>query len=266
MKYDFELDMSTENTLSIILRNIMPNSTILEFGPATGRMTKYLKHNLNCKVYTVEIDEQAAKKAAEYSESCLVGNIEEYKWMEEFKDIKFDYIIFADVLEHLYSPQDVLQKSAEFLKLEGSVFISIPNIAHNSVIINLINNKFEYTQVGLLDNTHIRFFTYDSLLDMIYKTNLVPIKQMATYSKVGENEIKNGYEELEDDMVFSIKNRPYSEVYQFVFELNKKSYIEKERLDIEVEKNIKRDCLEYSMQLFIDTGAGLTESQSIIKK
>ena len=63
-KYDCELNLEDRNSLSVLVGKVKPNSLVLEFGPANGRMTKYMKERLNCKVYAVEIDEDAAKDAA----------------------------------------------------------------------------------------------------------------------------------------------------------------------------------------------------------
>ena len=71
MKYDFDLDLESRNSLSLISSRIKPNSTILEFGCANGRMSKYLQEALQCKVYAVELDEEAAKDAEEYCEQIL---------------------------------------------------------------------------------------------------------------------------------------------------------------------------------------------------
>ena len=158
-KYDCELNLEDRNSLSVLVGKVKPNSLVLEFGPANGRMTKYMKERLNCKVYAVEIDEDAAKDAAQYTEKIIVDSIENYRWQEEFKDLQFDYIIFADVLEHLYYPEKVLKSVRDFLREDGSILVSIPNIAHNAIIINLLKNEFNYHPTGLLDDTHIRFFT-----------------------------------------------------------------------------------------------------------
>lgn len=261
MKYDFELDMNTENSLSIILKNIKTSSTILEFGPAMGRMTKYLKENLNCRVYIVEIDKEAFESASKFSEDGILGNVEDFKWLEKFKNIKFDYIIFADVLEHLVNPKQVFLRCKDILKIDGSIFISIPNIAHNSIIINLLYNRFEYTNVGILDDTHLRFFSYEELIKLIYSTGFVPINQNAVYSKVGENEIKSTYNDLEPQLRYYFKTREYGDLYQFVFELKGQEYVNKNR--IRITKNLLPLGSNYKTKLYFDCGNGFNETQSI---
>ena len=120
-KYDFDLDMNNTNSLSIMINQIKRGSKVLEFGPANGRMTRYLKEMLDCKVYLVEIDEKAGKEALQYGEDLLVDDIETYSWKKKYEDKRFDYITFADVLEHLKDPERVLREAKGLLKQDGSI-------------------------------------------------------------------------------------------------------------------------------------------------
>jgi SAM-dependent methyltransferase len=80
----------------------------------------------------------------------------------------FDVVIFNDVLEHMYDPWDILIMTKELLTDDGIIVISLPNIRHRSVLIDLIfKDKFEYKQAGILDTTHIRFFTETSMKQML---------------------------------------------------------------------------------------------------
>lgn len=226
MKYNFDLDMNSINSNSAILNRIEPNSKVLEFGPAYGRMTKYLKEQLNCDVTIVELDRQAGKSASQFATKSFigkVGNIEKYYWYHDLKNEKFDYIIFADVLEHLYDPKHALELSKDLLNTNGKIWISIPNVAHNSIIIDLINNKFQYREVGLLDKTHIRFFTSISLQDMIDDCNLIVFEKQNLINTVENTEFKNSYDDIHPDIAFFIKNKRNSEgeIYQFVWGLCK---------------------------------------------
>ena len=119
MKYETEIDFNSRNTVTIFIDLIKNNSKVLEFGAASGRLTKYLKEEKACKVSIVEIDEEAAKIAVPYTESHVIGDIMDYGWMDEFAGQQFDYILFADVLEHLLKPEEVLAKVKKFLKEGG---------------------------------------------------------------------------------------------------------------------------------------------------
>lgn len=230
-KYDFRLDMKTDNSLSVILRNIKPESTVLEVGPAHGRMTKYLKEELKCSVDIMEIDEEAGQVASQWARHSRLGarevggrsgNIEQSMAFDMIKaewSDDYDYVVYADVLEHLVNPATVLTETKKVLKKDGSVWISIPNIAYNGVIIELINDQFTYRETGLLDNTHLRFFTMNSLDKMVKKCGYKINHEHNLQNKVSLSEFKDAYTKVPPQIASFLKFRPGGEVYQMIWEL-----------------------------------------------
>ncbi|MDA7742224.1 class I SAM-dependent methyltransferase [Francisellaceae bacterium] len=118
-KYNFQLTMNPNGPYFKILTKIAPNSCVLEFGPAHGVMTKHMKEQLNCAIYAVEYDEAAAKDAGQFCEQIIVDDIEKYNWKNQLECKKFNYIVFTDVLEHLYDPWKVLKEVKPFLEKNG---------------------------------------------------------------------------------------------------------------------------------------------------
>ncbi len=221
MKYATEIKFDFNNTMTIFIDNIEPNSVILEFGPASGRLTRYLKEEKKCDMYIVELDEEAGKIAAQSSKDYVIGDIQDYVWVEKFANIKFDYILFADVLEHLTEAANVVKEAAKLLKPTGQICLSVPNIAHNSVIIDMINNKFEYKATGIMDNTHVHFYTKDSLDLFVKECGLYIEKRFGTYTQVGLNEFDNSYENMPEFFKEYLKSRKYGELYQLVYVISK---------------------------------------------
>jgi 2-polyprenyl-3-methyl-5-hydroxy-6-metoxy-1,4-benzoquinol methylase len=221
-KYNNILNMDTDNSASLILKNISPNTRVLEFGPGNGYMTKYMKEALNCDVAIVEIDKEDGEAAGTYASQTFIGDsfgdIEKYFWMDLGQ---VDHIIFSDVLEHLNNPWKVLKESTYLLKKEGSILISIPNVSHNSVIIDLINSKFNYRELGLLDNTHLRFFTRSSLLKMVSDAGLYVEQETNTFCAVEHTEFKNTFDDIPVAMADILKEREDGQLYQFVWKLKK---------------------------------------------
>lgn len=217
--YDFELDLNSKNTMSIINSWINNDSFVLEFGPANGRLTKHLTLKKSCHVTIVELDQKAGEEAAYYAEKAYIGpkegNIENLYWIHNPQ--KYDYIIFADVLEHLTDPQRILALCKDMLAENGEILISIPNLAHNSVLIDLYNDKFFYDNTGLLDKTHVHFFTYHSFQEMSKETGLYIIKQEPVYSCVGWNEISNSYNDVPFSIERELRLRRSGSIYQYVF-------------------------------------------------
>lgn len=258
MKYDFELDLKSRNSLSLLIERVKSNSTVLEFGPANGRMTKYLKEKLNCKVYAVEIDEKAAKDVSHYTEKTVVDNIENYNWKQEVKNIKFDFIIFADVLEHLTDPKKVLESVGPFLKDRGSILISIPNIAHNAITLGLLRNEFNYSPTGLLDETHLRFYTQKTFDSLIETIGYHKVYETAVYMSPKDTEFAIDYDDVPDEVGMHLSKLPWGEMYQLIYE------IKKVKVDLVSDfLNEYKTYSKYYTQLFIDNNQGFCEESSI---
>lgn len=221
--YNFSLDLQTDNTMSVIDHWIADESTILEFGPANGRLTRHLTMNRGCSVVIVERDYEAGKEAAQYAVKSYLGSeegdIDHLEWKNV--GIEFDYIIFADVLEHLFEPKKILKEALALLKENGRILISVPNISHNSIILSLLNDRFTYSDTGLLDATHVHFFAYKDLKDMIKDVGLYIADLHQIYSRVGNNEIETTYYDVSGEVGKILRQRENGSTYQFVLNLSK---------------------------------------------
>lgn len=219
--YNFKLDLESKNTMSVMISWIRSHTSILEFGPANGRLTKYLKLEKRCHVTIVEIDEEAGKEAAQYAKNAYIGmaegDIRNFYW--KAANETYDYIIFADVLEHLPDPSLILNECRQVLKEDGEILVSIPNIAHNSILISLFQDQFTYADTGLLDQTHLHFFTYHSFVQMVNAQRYHIVKQDVIYSRVGWNEIEASYMDVPSCVEREFKSRRAGSVYQYIFSL-----------------------------------------------
>lgn len=161
-----------------VCQNIEKNSLVLDVGCADGCIGKILKEELGCEVVGIELDEVAAKNAMATGYYKKVYNLdvtcEDSPLYQKFikENNNFDCIIFSDVLEHLVNPAKVLYGLGKILKESGHVSISLPNIAHYDIINGLMQEKFNYSDMGLLDNTHLRFFTKYSFLEYLKSANV----------------------------------------------------------------------------------------------
>lgn len=266
-KYDYELDLTNVNNSRKLVNDcIKKNSLVLEFGPSSGELTKYLNEVKHCIVDIVEIDRVSGELASNYSRNALIGSnngdIEKYIWEEKFNGLKYDYILFADVLEHLHNPQKVLEHCKNFLKNDGKIILSVPNIANNAIILNLLRNRFEYTNTGLLDSTHIHFFSFFSLEEMISKSGFIPIKRQATYLGVGNNEVDVRYDMFDDIVSNVVKSHLLGDIYQFVYEIIVNSGIHNEHKS--VSKFLKDNSITIvNSSLYYDLGLGYEENHII---
>ena len=146
------------------------NSRVLDLGCADGLIGRFLKSNLNCEVIGVEIDKRAAINAKKYLDKVIIGDLENiatYKLI--YKQGKFDVIFASAILEHLKHPQIALKQITKSLKKGGTIIISLPNIAHWSIRKALLFGNFNYTPSGILDKTHLKFFTVRTALNFLKK-------------------------------------------------------------------------------------------------
>ena len=147
-----------------IVELVGKNKKVLDVGCATGLLAKELKKRGN-KIYGIEIDPEQAEIAKKFCEETLMGDIENIEI--PYKPNYFDVILFADILEHLKAPEQVLSKLSKFLKNDGFCIVVLPNIAHIYVRIKLLFGIFKYEEIGILDRTHLRFFTYKTARKLI---------------------------------------------------------------------------------------------------
>lgn len=215
-KYNIKLNREAKDPLNIMLDVITPGATVLEFGCATGRMTQFMKEEMGCKVYIVEYNQADYTIARNFAEDGICGDIMLLEWKDAFKDLQFDYIIFADVLEHLNEPDVVLKNAVDLLNENGMVLISVPNIAHNDILLNLYESHFHYTELGLLDNTHIHFFTYEHLREICETAGLNIVYKDCTCVQTNCTEQRLTQEVKDNDLLELLYDKVEGEVYQHI--------------------------------------------------
>jgi len=155
----------------------------LEIGCAAGGTIKEVKRQFpDCITIGVELNKHAAKLAAEHSDIIIDQPIEAVN-LESFGIEKgsIDSVILADVLEHMYNPWGALKAIHPYLSDHAQVLASIPNLKNLWLINEIINNRWTYQQEGLLDITHIRFFTWPEIVKLFQETGYRVTKKGRTY-------------------------------------------------------------------------------------
>lgn len=152
----------------IILSLIQNKKKILEVGSSSGYMTKVLKDR-GCSVDVVELDTTALKKVKNIANLTFAGSIEDKKIQDQIKK-HYEVIICADVLEHLADPEPVLDFLKTRLDDKGYFLISIPNVAFWEMRKQLFfQGDFSYKESGLMDKTHLRFYSLNNFIDLLKK-------------------------------------------------------------------------------------------------
>jgi 2-polyprenyl-3-methyl-5-hydroxy-6-metoxy-1,4-benzoquinol methylase len=147
-------------------------SRVLDIGCGSGSIGSALKGSGVKDLYAVEIDPAARANAAN-----IYRKVEES--VSAFSSQQFDLILLLDVLEHLTEPEKFLAEAAALLAPGGRILISVPNMTHWSIRLQILFGFFVYTERGILDKTHFRFFTRRYLKSLIKTVPSLSIEKLA---------------------------------------------------------------------------------------
>jgi 2-polyprenyl-3-methyl-5-hydroxy-6-metoxy-1,4-benzoquinol methylase len=216
-KYEYEIDIKGDSTGARIVRLIGKNMRVLELGAGPGSITKHLKNIGNCSVVAIENDSKAIQKLSAYCEKIYNVDLNDVNWFRALEnEEKFDVVLAADVLEHLYDPWAVLNAMNSLLKHNGSIIVSLPHIGHNAVIACILAGDFEYRDWGLLDRTHIRFFAMKNIQGLFDSAGLRINEAQFVVTRPELTEFANQWRKLPEQLRIALSLNKYGMVYQVV--------------------------------------------------
>lgn len=167
----YSLSRGRYSTHSVLSKLIGENNDVLDIGCNEGYLGSICAPSN--RFSGIEMMSDAAEKARATYRQVVQGDLDELRAID--LDATFDVLVFADVLEHLKKPAETLQLSCErWLKPGGRVVLSLPNIANWQVRLNLLFGKFEYQETGILDKTHLHFYTFKSAAELMTGSGLKP--------------------------------------------------------------------------------------------
>jgi len=214
-RYDAQIDLDQDNnTHTCLVRWVGTDQRVLELGASSGYMTAVLKDRGNL-VTAVEIDEAAVPALRRVADDVVVTDLNVPGALEGIEG-PFDVVLAGDVLEHLLDGEGVLRSAVQLLKPDGRVVLSVPNVAHIDLRLALLQGRFEYHPTGLLDDTHVRFFTHDSLVTMIHDAGLEITDIERIIVKAFHSELGVEAASFPPDVVDAAYASPEAETYQFV--------------------------------------------------
>ena len=203
------------NSHTLLLDLVGSNRRVLELGCSTGYMTQWLAA-AGCDVTGVEVSPEAAEEARQWAQEVVVGDLDSLDLEAQFGDRRFEAVLCGDVLEHLRDPGRVLVAARRLLEPGGVVVASVPNVAHGDVRLELLAGRFEYRNLGLLDDTHVRLFTRDSLQQLLRDSGLVGVDWRTTRRPLGTTELAAAVDAAPPGVREALEADPDAETYQFV--------------------------------------------------
>lgn len=215
-KYSENMPPDLEKAIGWMSPYIEDNKTFMDFGCSTGYFGSLIKEGKNNKVYGVEISDD--KKEAQKKLDGVYSFDIDGEWPKDIYERKYDYIFFGDVIEHLKNPAEALKKCKRLLTPNGLLFVSTPNVAHISIRLELLSGNFDYEPMGILDNTHLKYFTRKSLVRTFEEAGYEIINFDFTPNDYPDSVIKKllkkaGVETT--DKFWQIVNTPEARAFQF---------------------------------------------------
>ncbi|MDT8717980.1 glycosyltransferase [Clostridium sp. 19966] len=250
-KWGFDANYSTfirGDIINLIKADKNAALKVLEIGCACGGTLLEIKnHYKNAELFGIELNSNTTKI------SSLIADIKNSNIEKEelaYEENYFDYIIFADVLEHLLNPWQVLTNIKKYLKHDGNILASIPNVMHYSVIRDLLNGNWNYVDAGILDKTHLRFFTYNQIISM-FKNCGYNILQCNTNLLVSTNEDIDFINSLA--ILSNEANKYQFSVYQYIISASKAEPIKESIVPVEPSGEYTKNRGKLFVTLFPET-------------
>jgi O-antigen biosynthesis protein len=211
-----EIRQGERSSLSVLASFVSDGSRVLDLGTGSGAIGQYLHEQKNCTVDGVTINEAEAAVARAHYRRLDVADLDTSDLPGLFVGESYDFIICADVLEHLKDPGRVMEACKRLLAPGGKLLLSIPNASYCGLVAELLLGDFRYREEGLLDKTHLRFFTRRSLVRFVGEQGWSMEAMEPVSRDLTESEFKVAFDSLPPSVARYLLAPPDSLTYQFV--------------------------------------------------
>ena len=210
------ISQDERTSLSVLASLVHYDSTLLDLGCGSGALGQYLHKFRQCTSDGLTWSEAEAAHARTHYRQVVVTDLETCELSAIFTSGQYDYIVCADVLEHLRAPERILAACRELLKPNGKLLLSVPNAGYAGLIAELLQGEFRYREEGLLDRTHLRFFTRRSLARFLGEERWA-IKTLDTVRReIPDSEFRTQFDQLPPAVSRYLLAMPDALTYQFI--------------------------------------------------
>jgi len=223
-RYDVETrGWSVGSSHDLLFQGAITARNVLDVGCSTGGLASALVDGGSI-VVGLDRDAAAVQEACRRGVDARVVDIEAVGLNQAAPGESFDCVVFGDILEHLVDPGKIMIEARSVLNPGGYLMVSVPNVSHGSVTLGLILDRWDARDVGLLDRTHLRFFTLDSFMDLAESCGYAVIQVQRVVSHVNDPTqtatlAVRGVRLVPDALLQAIQVSPEASTLQFVFRL-----------------------------------------------
>ncbi len=216
-RYKYSADPAAANTAAAhVMRFTGTDKMVLELGAGPGSITRPLVELNRNRLTALEYDAESVDILASFCDLALRADLNDSNWPALMQDKRFDVIVAADVLEHLYDPWATLKLATSLLTEGGSIVVSLPHAAHAVVMGCLMANDFQYRGLGLLDRTHIRFFCMRNVQALFEDAGLKIAEYAFVLRRPEETEFAETWAALPATVRATLEGGDFAYVYQII--------------------------------------------------
>lgn len=216
-KYEYKVALDADSGPARVVRMVGENKRVLEIGAGPGSITKLLTTVSNCRVTALDIDAESVKKLAPFCEQAYQADLNNVAWPEVIANKEgFEVLVAADVLEHVYEPLVVLRTMKSLLNKNGYMVISIPHVGHSVIQACIFDEDFEYSDNGLLDRTHIRFFGIKNIQKLFEDAGMKIIYAEFVVRNPEHTEFSKRWARTSQELRSALAKNPFGLVYQVI--------------------------------------------------
>ncbi|MGB3071268.1 MAG: methyltransferase domain-containing protein [Ottowia sp.] len=214
--YARQINTNERSSLSVLASHIPAGARVLDLGCGNGAVGRYLQGQGGIVIDGLTISADEARQAAEHYRRVEVADLDAVRLQDLFDASSYDIIICADVLEHIRHPGRTLTECRQLLAPGGRVLLSIPNVSYTGLIAELMAGEFLYRPEGLLDETHIHFFTRQSLLRFLTEQGWVSEHLETIDRELPGSEFRSAFDALPPSVARHLLALPDALTYQFI--------------------------------------------------
>lgn len=212
---DIEADQHT--SLTVVTGHIQPGDRVLDLGCGTGAIGRHLAQRDDGAVIDgLTLSAREAELAAPHYRRVEIANLDDADLTQLFDRGAYDAIVCADVLEHVHDSARVLRQCHDLLAPAGRMLLSIPNTAYAGLIAELMCGEFRYRDEGLLDATHVRFFTRRTLQRFLHQCGYAIEHLDVVERSLPASEFRAAFDALPPAVARHLLALPDALTYQFI--------------------------------------------------
>jgi GT2 family glycosyltransferase/2-polyprenyl-3-methyl-5-hydroxy-6-metoxy-1,4-benzoquinol methylase/glycosyltransferase involved in cell wall biosynthesis len=261
--YDRDIDAGRRNSLAVLLDLVPAGSDVLDVGIGGGALGQHLSSVCGCRVDGATISPVEAARASAFYRRIEVADLNVTGLETLFGGRRYDAIICADVLEHLPRPTAVLDACRTLLADGGRLLLSIPNVAYSGLVAELLAGEFRYRSEGLLDRTHVRFFTRRSLLRLLREQGWRVDEVRPVCLDLRDSEFRPDFDLLPPSVRRYLLARPDGLTYQFIVRARPAGAVGAAGGAAGEAPEVSQPA-SYSTQLYLKSKSGYAEERKLV--